>query len=410
VRGYGVSETATRRFCGNCGNELQDGDRFCRSCGARVDLAFDAAEAPSTVADRRDTGERAAFQPREVPPADTGSGRPRWLLPGIVGAAVLVGLLVAVAILLFSSGEQENQPAFAEAAQPVVAPVVAAAANLADTLSDAEESADLPTVAAAGQELERATSTATGAASVLRVDDEEAEQLELLRAALTASGQYAQRLIAASEQLSRARASAAETAADAALNRWTSLAAAGAGIDTPDEQAFTAVAQLATIATAREERAAEHARGQAAARGYVEKIDRLLTNSAETRDDLGALITDVQDNTIAASEARARIAAIINQRQGLQNAVASIDVPPAFRRSSELLRASITAALDDDFAIQGWINAWYDYDARSYERFYSEHEQATARASAAKRAFVDEYDRVRKRRLKLGPSPAADRY
>jgi Asp-tRNA(Asn)/Glu-tRNA(Gln) amidotransferase B subunit len=154
----------------------------------------------------------------------------------------------------------------------------------------------------------------------------------------------------------------------------------------------------------------QQASGKNAARSYVEKIDRLLTNSAETRSDLGSLIIDVQQGTISSSEARARIAAIVNQRQGLHSAVASIDSPAAFRRSSELLRASITSALEDDFAIQGWVNAWFDNDQYSFDRFYAEHGQATARATAAKRAFVGEYNSIRARVLKLGASPAGDRY
>jgi hypothetical protein len=400
-----MNETATL-FCGNCGKELQPGDRFCRSCGSSASAS--SAEAP-TVVERWPAPVQTplpASQPSAGGPAR--SSRPSWLIPVVAGAALLLGTVV-VAVILLSSGSEESI-SFNDQVAPVVEPVVAASATVGNELSNAEKPADLAAVNDAAGELQTAVSTAYGAATVLEVEDADAERLAAVRNALTITGEYASRVAAAAESLSPARAKAAGTAGAAARNSWATVAAQSSGLIVPGEQAFTSAEQLATVAEDQRQQQSQQTSGTAAARAYVEKIDRLLTNSAETRGDLGALIGDVQQGTISSSESRARIAAIINQRQGLQNAVASVDAPVPFRRSSELLRASITAALDDDFAIQGWINAWFDGDSYSFDRFYGEHEQATARATAAKRAFVEEYNRVRARVLKLGPAPSGDRY
>lgn len=401
-----MNETATL-FCGNCGKELQPGDRFCRSCGSSAS----SAEAPTVVQRERWPAPMQTPLPAAQPAPAAGAARgsrPSWLIPAAAGAALLLGAIV-VAVILFSSGGEESI-SFNDRVAPVVEPVAAASATLGTELSDAEKPADLAAVNDAAGELQTAVSTASGAAGVLDFEDTDAERLAAVRNALTATGEYASRVAAAAESISPARAKAAATAGAAARNSWAAVAAQSSGLTVPGEQAFTSAEQLATVAEGQRQQQAQQTSGTAAARAYVEKIDRLLTNSAETRGDLGALIGDVQQGTISSSEARARIAAIINQRQGLQNEVASVDAPASFRRSSELLRASITAALDDDFAIQGWINAWFDGDSYSFDRFYGEHEQATARATAAKRAFVEEYNRVRARVLKLGPAPAGDRY
>ena len=401
-----MNETATL-FCGNCGKELQPGDRFCRSCGSSASARSEA----STVIEQERWPAPVQTAPAP-PPAPAGGAargsRPSWLIPAAAGAALLLGVIV-VAVILLSSGSDESI-SFNDQMAPVVEPVAAASATLGNALSDAEKPADLAAVKAAAGELQTVVSTASGAAGVLNVEDTDAERLASVRNALTATGDYASRVAAAAESLSPARAKAAGTAGAAARNSWATVAAQSSGLTVPGEQAFTSAEQLATIAEGQRQQQAQQTSGTAAARAYVEKIDRLLTNSAETRGDLGALIGDVQQGTISSSEARARIGAIINQRQGLQNEVATVDAPAPFRRSSELLRASITAALDDDFAIQGWINAWFDGDSYSFDRFYGEHEQATARATAAKRAFVEEYNGVRARVLKLGPAPAGDRY
>jgi tRNA A-37 threonylcarbamoyl transferase component Bud32 len=172
---------------------------------------------------------------------------------------------------------------------------------------------------------------------------------------------------------------------------------------TTTEPAAATTTEPAPTTTAQEQ--VDRARNLA----YTEQIDRLLTNSAETRMDLGALVRAASNRSIPYDDARGRIAAIINQRQNLQNSVASVETPPAFRQAAELLRKSIRAALDDDFAIQAWINALYRDDPSASRRL-SEHLAASKRASAAKQRFVDTYDRLRASLLDLPPLKVGTSY
>jgi tRNA A-37 threonylcarbamoyl transferase component Bud32 len=184
------------------------------------------------------------------------------------------------------------------------------------------------------------------------------------------------------------------------------------GDDEPGAQATTAqpaTTEAASATTTEPTTTAEEQLDRARNLAYTEQIDRLLTNSAETRMDLGALVRAASNRSIPYDDARGRIAAIINQRQNLQNSVASVETPPAFRQAAELLRKSIRSALDDDFAIQAWINALYRDDPSASRRL-SEHLAASKRASAAKQRFVDAYDRLRASLLDLPPLKVGTSY
>jgi tRNA A-37 threonylcarbamoyl transferase component Bud32 len=184
---------------------------------------------------------------------------------------------------------------------------------------------------------------------------------------------------------------------------------------TPDPRTITLTAPAEPVTTEAGTQPADTgpadggATAEAANRTYVGSIDRLLTNSAETRLDLGGLVRDVSANGISFADASDRITAIIGQRQSLQNAVAAVATPAAFVGAAELLRRSIRAAIDDDRAIQSWINARFQGEPGENAR-YREHVRASARASAAKTRFVTAYDRLRARLLRLRPLKVGTRY
>jgi hypothetical protein len=129
-------------------------------------------------------------------------------------------------------------------------------------------------------------------------------------------------------------------------------------------------------------------------RVYAEQLARMLRNSADTRSDLGTLIGGVQNNSLAYTDAKARIAAVISQRQGLRDDVARLDTPAAFAGAAELLRRSLTAAIDDDVAVQRWIVAHYEGDPAAEGPAWQEQIAASDRATAAKRAFLEAYGRL----------------
>jgi hypothetical protein len=127
-------------------------------------------------------------------------------------------------------------------------------------------------------------------------------------------------------------------------------------------------------------------------RVYAEQLARMLRNSADTRGDLGTLVGGVQHNSLAYTDAKARIAAVISQRQGLRDDVARLETPTAFADASELLRRSLTAAIADDVAVQRWIVAHYEGDPAAEGPAWDEQVAASERATAAKSAFLDAYN------------------
>jgi predicted Ser/Thr protein kinase len=144
-------------------------------------------------------------------------------------------------------------------------------------------------------------------------------------------------------------------------------------------------------------------------RDYVQAIDSLLQNSAETRGDLAGLISDVQSRSIRFEDARDSIETIISQRLGLRDDVAAIPAPQPFRTAKELLRRSITLSLDDDIAVRRWINASYRGLPTASDRLDDVIELGR-RATAAKKRFVAEYNRVRRTTLGLGPLAVGTEY
>jgi hypothetical protein len=126
-------------------------------------------------------------------------------------------------------------------------------------------------------------------------------------------------------------------------------------------------------------------------RVYGEQLTRLLRNSADTRVGLGTLISGVQNGALDYEDAKARIAAVIAQRQGLRDDVARLDTPARFSAAAELLRSSLTAAIDDDVAVQRWIVAHYEGDPAAEGPAWNDQIAASGRATRAKREFLDAY-------------------
>jgi hypothetical protein len=126
-------------------------------------------------------------------------------------------------------------------------------------------------------------------------------------------------------------------------------------------------------------------------RAYGEQLARLLRNSADTRIGLGTLISGVQGGSLDYADAKARIAAVIAQRQGLRDDVARMETPARFAGAAELLRRSLTAAIDDDVAVQRWIVAHYEGDPAAEGPAWNDQVAASGRATRAKREFLDAY-------------------
>jgi hypothetical protein len=135
----------------------------------------------------------------------------------------------------------------------------------------------------------------------------------------------------------------------------------------------------------------------------VRAIDEMLIDSARTRSELGTLIDQVNKSSIPHGEASASIDATTEQRRSLLAAVSSVSVPPPFIRSATLLRRSLVTSINDDLAIASWIDAKYAGDAAAEDYYWKRNVKLSAEASAAKTAFLREYNAKRRALLNLAP-------
>ncbi len=134
---------------------------------------------------------------------------------------------------------------------------------------------------------------------------------------------------------------------------------------------------------------------------YVRQLDSLLINSARTRGDLGGLISEVQQHSISRQSALDRINQIIGERKNLRESL-PVDQPDSFRPLQSLLRSSIDASIEDDQAVQAWIEAFFDRSPAAASR-YAEVRRLSFAASARKSDFLSEYNQLRQKELELSP-------
>jgi hypothetical protein len=396
-------------YCPRCGKETGPDSRFCRNCGAslvdedaatEVQPRSDDWPQPESAETREFTPSAGASPPPVNPPSRMGGAMevPRWAL--LAGGAVLAALVVAGGVILLTGG---SDPKFVGKANELIAPVRAADAFLDTKLQASDQDDDLSDVAEAASQLVQELTRAQGALSVLSAEGSDGEAKVLLNQAFIANLSYAEKVESAAKGLNTVRASAASTAGQQAAQAFTAVAATEPKLIVPENGLFLSATQLQALAAERAKAAQARVASANSMRTYVRSIDGLLRSSAETKTNLGLLIDDIRNGQLSPSQATSQIASIINQRQDLQNQVSAVPAPPAFRAAADRLRASIKAALDDDYAIQGWITAWFDNDAYAFDRAFSRHEEATARASTAKAGFLALYNRLRARYLKLPP-------
>jgi hypothetical protein len=333
--------------------------------------------------------------------------RPSWLLPA-VGAGLAIVVAAAVAAVLLSSGASTPAP-LADQTRLVVAPVTTDVVQLASAQTGVNARSDLSGVKTAADRLKADATSARAELDAIKVRSSEQATLSLLRTAIGSAADYGQSAAAAADKPTDGSVGAARAAADSARTNFTAVSAALPSITLPPASAFN-VDAIASITTAQKASKQQAAQAISGAQGYVRQIDQLLTNSSETRGNLGDLINGVTNGTITSGEAKSQIAGILNQRQSLQNSVAAIDAPAGFRTASRLLRQSLAAAITDDYDIQGWIDAWNQNDQFTFDQFWQKHLAATAAATSAKQAFVAEYNAARRRVLHNGPLKIGDNY
>ena len=393
-------------FCATCGTQLSADAKFCNICGSSTSST--AAGVTKIIVEPPGPASPAPASETLAGPMPV-TRRLRPLVALLAGTAVLaLAAAVGMAVVLLSRGS--STPTLASSSAPTLNAANSAAANLSQRLQSAASSSRLSLVHAAASVLVMQTAQAEGALAALTIRTPERRAADLLRAALMQTSIYASRVEDASTTLTPASAGAAKDAADAAQSAFGAFAAADPSAASLPAGDFDSVDQLVTLAGATQQKKQAQQQSLSSARNYVGSIDRLLTNSAEARGNLGALISNAQSGQITPVEAQAQVAAIVNQRQDLQNAIATASPPQGFQHAADLLRESIHQALNDDLAIQGWIGAWYSNDSATFNSFYAQHQQANTAATQAKQAFVAAYNTAREQVLHLGPLAIGSNY
>jgi hypothetical protein len=395
-------------FCPQCGAQAERDAKFCKACG--VSVGDRAPEEPTQVSWPSQPHSTTAVIPQPPatqsavngnygPPSAAATGRPGWLIPAIAAVALVV-IAAVVAVVLVARGGSSGA-SFAEQATSLLSPVAAADAHLDTTLQSAADEKQLPAIGRAAAAAREKVVSAEGGLAVLNPHGKDAAAKRALARALYANLSYLDKMTAASGNLTAVRAAAAQTAAEQTASAFAAVG--NPKVVVPAASAFSSAGQLHELATAEQTSSAKKSQATAAIREYVQAIDSLLQNSADTRSNLGTMISDIQQSQLSAAQATSQIASIINQRQDLQNQASAVAAPAAFRAASAKLRSSITAALADDYAIQSWINAWYDNDSYAFNNAYTRHLDATAKATEAKASFLATYNRLRSRYLHLKP-------
>jgi S1-C subfamily serine protease len=142
---------------------------------------------------------------------------------------------------------------------------------------------------------------------------------------------------------------------------------------------------------------------QTSVRAFVNALDSVLIESANTRSDLGQLINEVNQQSITADEALSRIDRVINQRNALRTATEQVTPPPQFGYAFSLLRRSIQLSLSDDLAIRDWIQDLINGDQAAADSDWQRQLSLSSQASSAKSTFLSVYNRLRSRLLNLPP-------
>jgi hypothetical protein len=355
--------------CRACGATLRPGARFCDVCGAAATFA----PAPSS------------------PPKST---RPDWLIPLLAGgAAALVILALALGYALTRGGGSDLS-AFANRVNPSLDAVSASDRDLADRLAQAADANESRAVPRAADAVLDSVATAKAAVQVAggsgRADD---ARVDLIRA-LDANRIYAVRVREGAKQPGAISIVSIASAARAARQAFAGIADRFPSIHVPDGGGFT-TGQLPVLFAARGKSRTDLAT-------YVHQVDRALANSASERTNISTVYEQIVNNNIDSLSAHDQLNAIISQRHGLQDTIAGISTPSQAQRAADLLREALAASIDDDNAILGMLNARINGDAFAYDRHYSEHSSATAKATQAKRDFIVEFNRLKR---KVGESP-----
>jgi len=100
--------------CSNCGAQLQDGDKFCTSCGSKVESQPQRSQQNNTPPPRVNTQQQQSYAPpTPPPPGNFSNGNPppvgvlKFLLVNILLMIPLINI-IAIFVLSFKGSVNQN--------------------------------------------------------------------------------------------------------------------------------------------------------------------------------------------------------------------------------------------------------------------------------------------------------------
>jgi len=107
--------------CSNCGAQLQDGDKFCTSCGSKVESQPQRSQQNNTPPPRVNTQQQQSYAPpTPPPPGNFSNGNPppvgvlKFLLVNILLMIPLINI-IAIFVLSFKGSVNQNLKNYARA-------------------------------------------------------------------------------------------------------------------------------------------------------------------------------------------------------------------------------------------------------------------------------------------------------
>jgi len=107
--------------CSNCGAQLQDGDKFCNSCGSKVESQPQRSQQNNTPPPRVNTQQQQSYAPpTPPPPGNFSNGNPppvgvlKFLLVNILLMIPLINI-IAIFVLSFKGSVNQNLKNYARA-------------------------------------------------------------------------------------------------------------------------------------------------------------------------------------------------------------------------------------------------------------------------------------------------------
>jgi len=333
-------------------------------------------------------------------------------------AAALVAVAVLGAALLAARGDASDSTADV-INERVLAGVRPANRRMSDSIDRAPS---VRVLRAPAERLLEAVVRAQGAAGVVELPGRDEQARELVQLALVNHYGYARQVEAAADGLDRYRLGALAAVSRSTREAYAALLRAVPGLETPTAATFASANELARfiprpasppappsapppppsgggcptcappVFPPPPPPAPTHPQPPAPARLPRPATEKRLV-ALRPAVDLDRLVADVQAGEISLGGAADRIRNDVLRLAGLKAEAALLNPAPSYAGATLLLESWIDAALRDVLAVQNWLAATR-FDDPGAGAFLQQHERRSEAARTARRAFLDEYERV----------------